>query len=170
MDTTTPLSTGTSLEVLKQYVFSKVDGFTEIEMLGSKERGRLFGVSSSHAYVAFGNDFQRVSFRNLLPILRPFSALCTPLEGGKVPAVALANIILFPFNGWVATEVNENVIEVGFPGFSRMVVRHMIDGEWAIDVWSGTVHQIPGNMCAAYDYLRSRHFAVNLEPHQFIAK
>lgn len=101
----------------------------------------------------------------ITPILLPFSALCEPLEDGTVPAVALAYMI---FDGMVG---DGDPVHAGFDHFGNVVVAAgavrvlSITPDWLFCPEDGN-HAGP----AEYRKLLEWHFAVGLEPGQYIEK
>lgn len=107
-----------------------------------------------------------------LPVLYAFEDLVKPLEDGTVPAVEVAGIIAGKTD-WKVLEFNRSrVIVLQDRNDFECIIKHMIDPDcgWTFDVYSGKAHQQLLDVCGAYDYLRSKHFAVNLEPHQYVRK
>lgn len=120
------------------------------------------------------------AFNNCLPVLRPFSALCTPLEDGTVPLFEAAKLAieheaadLFFRTGYKVKPVTR---QAWFGKGGSEIAAYEVWGEnTACSIftlqadWSASC-QVPGKVWRAFDYLRSQHFAVGLEPHQYIAK
>lgn len=190
MATTTLQRTGTSLEVLAPYLpygieVQDIDGF-------EGDRHTLRGIDFGADYpILLGSspeedeDSADIGYRPhaLLPILRPFSALCTPLEGGEVPAVEVAKL----FNpdspklqhGWHLATASKMRGEVWVRWPILEIEEDGSDGE---QYW-GELRILSNYQCIeeaedgpkvydhrATDYFRSKHFAVGLTPFDFIAK
>lgn len=168
---------GTTLEILAPYLPYKVEmAWVEApnDMLGHGYYLRSLSDFEGHE-VAISNRASRESFdwypySMVLPVLRPFSQLCTPLEDGTIPACQLANLIYAGSEDPI-TDAEFKDVSAGFGHFNELVVT--VDGAGIMCIYSDWLIDTYGNCMvppAAYDYLRSLHFAVNLEPHQYIAK
>lgn len=155
---------GTSIAVLAPYLPYGIEmAWVEApyDMLGKGHC--LCSLSSWEGHeVAIGHRaasgmFDWWSYKNVLPVLRSFADLCTPLADGTVPAVQM--------------------VAIGSPHLKAITAA--IEGEDEIHVKAG------GGHCARLfkndfeagamglnqaTYLRSQHFAVGLEPHQYIRK
>lgn len=154
---------GTSPEVLQHYLTAGID-IQSCYNDGTEEfSAKLLGLEMRddawRAKVQY--DDRQVGFvclPNWLPILLPFSALTAALADGTVPLLHLlgikqelvAKIALSHHYGSACYEVRLWYIldPIRFPDLAR-----------------------PGNLKLwQVDYLRSKHFAVGLEPHQYIPK
>jgi hypothetical protein len=114
----------------------------------------------------------------LKPLLRPFSALCTPLEGGEVPAVEVAKMLS---NDWAARynytihEVRGNRVTVRLMQWDAEIGEVLVGDISILADWNffledeGDIMHFE-NVIEAYDYLRSKHFAIGLKDTDFIAK
>jgi len=113
-----------------------------------------------------------------LPVLRSFADLCSPLPDGTIAVVELAKFLvadsdddlsLLRATHWKKNRyIKKEHISVSFPlsaGHSRNYL--MIYSDWFF--YPGVRHTA-FNYAAAINYLRSQHFAVGLEPHQYICK
>lgn len=114
-----------------------------------------------------GRDWLPVN--DVLPVLRPFSALCTPLPDGTVPSVEIAKLItldpLYHKASYLSDVISSGLplefsIEVYLPNVDEVSILPYED--WLI--WSGE-EIVP---YAVYDYLYWQHFAIGLQRHQFI--
>lgn len=163
---------GTSLEVLAPYLPYGIEvvnvnvTMNEVHPRGIVRSVRLF--TNGGAILTFaGGDAHS---NNCRPVLKPFSQLCEPLEDGTVPACLLANLI-YAGSEEPITDAEFKEVSAGFGHFNELVVT--VEGagimciyeDWLIDTYGNCM--VPP---AAYDYLRSLHFAVGLQPSQFIAK
>ncbi|MBF9140812.1 hypothetical protein [Hymenobacter properus] len=106
------------------------------------------------------------------PILRSFSQLVEPLADGTVPAVEVAKMALadcFDELDWTKATVDQYhwcaAISVPAQSDVRWVYSCTIDEEWEIKTGDNLSCSI-----AIIDYLRRHHFAVGMEPHQYIEK
>jgi hypothetical protein len=172
MATETKNVQGTTLEVLAPYLPYGV----EVEVTADPGnwyggRGPLFRLGwpyneklSPMAIVSLPqNKAAVVPISHMLPVLKPFNALCHPLPDGTIPAVALAYMI---FGGMVG---DGDEVHAGFDHFGNVVVaagavRVMsITPDWLFCPEDGN-HAGP----AEYRKLLEWHFAVGLEPSQFI--
>jgi hypothetical protein len=94
-----------------------------------------------------------------LPVLLPFSALCTPLEDGAVPAVRVIELERggpYDYERY-SVRLNDRVLWLN-AGFGWRSVISI--GDFECQTLSALTAQ----------YLRSLHFAVGLEPSQYVEK
>lgn len=126
------------------------------------------------------------SYANVLPVLRSFADLCTPLEDGTVPAVEFAKLCLGDEVGWKKEyahyDPKEEEEEEDYDShLSEEVVNVGGKDEWEPDnrisftiypdwTWYGHGRHENYAPAAAIDYLRSKHFAVGLMAGEYIRK
>jgi hypothetical protein len=181
---------GTSLEVLAPYLPYKVEmAWSEApyDMLGMGYYLRSLSDFEGHevaiSHRASRESFDWYSYKSVLPVLRPFSALCTPLEDGTVPAVEVALMCwgiqskgTRHFSGdYKARSLSGgNLIEVtNHQGTFRASMYHNANESseeyrWSFWRTEEGAAKPAWNQHGVIDYLRSKHFAVGLAPHQFI--
>lgn len=155
---------GTSLEVLAPYL---PYGVELMELKDGAPVARRWPVLTA-LYAAsktalLGAHEYPVPLVSLLPVLRPFSQLCQPLEDGTVPAVEVAKLALgnphFVASGTPALATSGDSFRISFgerkkpyvlimPGFSVF----WVDGDDDVNT--------PNNYIAIVDYLRSEAFAL----------
>ena len=160
------MEAGTTLEILAPYLPYGIELETGIDngLRGRKALHSLTKDGYLEVYNIYGG-VQATLFTDVLPVLRPFAQLVEPLPDGTVPAVELAKQLFDDMVG----EGGE--ISAGFDHFGNVVVTDgpvcvmCIYPSWLIRVEEGL---FAGP--AEYDYLRRKHFAVGLQPHQFIEK
>ncbi|GGG60553.1 hypothetical protein [Hymenobacter glacieicola] len=177
--TTTATSTGTTLEVAAPCLpyeprFAYQGEAGEYEIL----RLALDGQTVDIIKAGTDGDSFEVSLSELTPILRPFEALVKPLADGTVPAVEVAKLLA---NDWAARysyqvhEVRRNRVTVRLMQWDAEVGETLVGDISILADWSffledeGEISHLE-NLLQSYTQLRSLHFAVGLEPHQFIAK
>jgi hypothetical protein len=170
---------GTTIGVLAPYL----EHHLEIEMIGTKQRGVLFGLSTSdHAYVLFAgeSELQRVAVKNFLPVLRPFEDLYRAEIDGEVPAIELTRLawgklarIRHPRIAWDTVRAdywNTGTVDVFQPAIDPE------EGEYSDILLSlypdGSVQTTKGIPVplSVYQYLYQHHFALGLKPHQYVTK
>jgi hypothetical protein len=189
---TTATTTGTTIEVLAPYLPYAIEvQYTEPAECGENPDGSIIfeeatmrqklagllahgeGIGGAGTAILLGEiDYfgeydgdDEIQIGRLLPVLRPLEDLIKPLANGTVPAVELARMIFDDMVG----EGGE--ITAGFDHFGNCVVAEgcarvmAIHPDWTMSPEDG-LHAGP----AEYAYLRRHHFAVGLEPHQYIAK
>lgn len=175
----------TTLEILAPYLPYGIRVASQWTDGSNNTTGVLLGidmsVESPVIWTAGENAF-RSSCANVLPVLRAFADLCTPLEDGTVPAREFAKLCLGDEVGWKKGYAHyqpkdedeeygdcEETVEVG--GDDKWEPDNRIEvtiyPDWT---WYGHGRNENCAPAAAIDYLRSKHFAVGLEPHQFIRK
>lgn len=163
-DAITP--TGTTLEVCNPYFQYGLEG--KIEDV-EDSLYRVIGWMDDELWVAPVEDLSEqfsINPRHFLPVLLPFSALTTALEDGTVPAIEVARLLgRAPLLGDYELRYHPTAgigetasIEVYIDGTNRgrLVDEWEATGAWAI--------------LKVAAYLRSKHFAVGLEAHQYIPK
>ncbi|MBG8552332.1 hypothetical protein [Hymenobacter guriensis] len=119
-----------------------------------------------------------------LPVLYPWRYLTTPLADSSIPALVVASMLV---NDWasqysyVARDVSLDCISVdvfqqgGYmdEGDEQVYVVNLY-ADWNWDVLQiegeGETHTGAHNPAQVIDYLRSQHFAVGLETHQYFNK
>ena len=109
--------------------------------------------------------------RDIIPVLRPFSALCKPLPDGTIPSVEISDIITcepkFYNSNYLSKIVNNGLslkdsIGIYLPSVDGISIISYYD--WKV-LYETENELIPYKV---YDYLYSEHFAVGLKCHQFI--
>ena len=154
---TATATVGTSLEVLQHYLAAGIQ--VEYVTMHTRYPLRVNELQQSSLFI---EQMYALPFAELLPVLRPFSALCTPLEDGTVPAIKLGEMIMRRISpAALIVEckqlLNGDIRLYDSEGDGRIT----ISTDWALGN-CGTF--------AEYDYLRSLHFAVGLKPHQYVEK
>lgn len=159
--------TGTTLAIMQAYPLGTLE--VEFNLFGKTQRGLITGLSTTTATV---DNSVSGSHEGFMPVLRPFSALCTPLEDGPVPALEVAKLIAGDAEWSIVKFSKGRVIVLEDRRGNECVIKDMVSPAigWTFDVYAGCTHQSLLDVCGAYDYLRSKHFAVGLEPGQFIPK
>lgn len=161
-----PAPQGTSIAVLAHYLSYGI----EVAPVRFPER-RFFvkevDLFLSSLLLTNGNmqDENIIGIGHVLPVLRSFDDLCKPLDNGLVPAIKLAYMI---FDGMVGDgdEVHAGLDHFGNVVVAAGAVRVMsITPDWLFYPEDGN-HAGP----AEYRKLLEWHFAVGLEPHQYIRK
>ena len=109
-------------------------------------------------------------FDHITPVLRSFADLCTPLADGTVAACEVARAVLT-----TAPRLNWGRVSIDQPGTGEVVVyvdNHSGVGFQKVSIWPDdwVITGGSGSTLKAYDYLRSKHFAVGLSADQFIRK
>lgn len=177
-----PQQQGTTLEVFQHYLAAGID------VQGPHAQGRLVELSLRNNWLVIeeprpGRPCEWFfSPSHCKPILRPFSALCEPLEDGTVPAVEVAKLAL----GGEANEIDWAEVEARPTNADSTQAIDIVDTSdglyhWVLVSISNTFDtDCDGNFTVNHatvtDYLRSQHFAlpVNgrplLEGVDFIAK
>jgi hypothetical protein len=173
---------GTTLEVLQNYLFADIDleyiAQSDTFGLNEGERGRMISLNAidSHRVRVKLVDGSRVwlPVEKFLPVLKSFDQLCTPLSTGEVPAVEVAKIILEAEQEWrndgpidwagVTAEYDGAEITIWLHGRAEQLLA--IWPQWELQEFREAAR--PWH--AAYDYLRSKHFAVGLTSQDFIRK
>ncbi|TGE29776.1 hypothetical protein [Hymenobacter metallicola] len=161
----------TTLEILQAYPL----GTLEVEVMnrfsGNSFRAWVRGLQvgavgvevekeGANGYTSF-HDLEYVT-----PVLRSFEDLCIPLEDGTVPAVEVAKIIGPDKYDWARARAES------FNGHKYIVVFHH-NGSELFTLYNDDYGL---SECSLHDglraiaYLRSKHFAVNLTPDQYIRK
>jgi hypothetical protein len=174
---TTPVTNGTTLEVLAPYLPYGIEiqvktgwgGGLDVMTgtfagLNPRERDPVkLEMFNQGGIKTFFSDWE---LANCLPILRPFSALTTPLPDGSIPAVEVAKRMVTRFGretvDWTSATVywNNGIACVDFRDGGELFI------------WP----DLRGLEIEAIDYLRSKHFALSvngcplLEEIDFIAK
>jgi len=173
MATTT--TQGTSLEILAPYLPYGI----EIQNSQGK-RSRLIRLDINDRAESIVVEAGYVGDPSLaLPVLRPFSHLCHQLPDGTVPACVLAQLVVADdvllqdatavlddgdYDEDTDTEYAPDAIYVSAKDeFTGERVEVTIYSDWSCD-------QITYAPAAYINYLRSQHFAVGLEPHQYVEK
>jgi len=170
----------TSLEILAPYLPYGIEVETGIDD-GEHERKQLHGLTQDgYPRTRLHGLEEAASFSDMLPVLRPFSALCEPLEDGTVPAVEVAKLVMLVNRPESRTPIASygepilkqmgQVVSVDCHRDTSYTLELLIDATWAAcTVYDfGVVYA--HNMLAVHSYLRSKHFAVGLEPGQYIEK
>jgi hypothetical protein len=176
-------ATGTTLEVLAPYLPYNI----EVEVTANPGnwyggRGLLFRLGwpyNEHLHPMSivslpKNKAAVVPISHMLPILRPFSALSEPMGDGSIAAVEIAKLVLasqynFDLYEWEGATVYPfgDGIQVNVTGECDYADVN-ISPDWTVEHGGGDMGAIP--LIAIVNYLRRHHFAVGLEPHQYIAK
>lgn len=190
METTPNATRGTSLAVLAPYLPYGIELHTPrvpgllIGLNGGRfqcpvETCQPEGPSESILRGLFSYDYAEV-----LPILRPFSQLCDPLPDGFIPALVVASYLT---NDWAARYrlevrpgnldcIHVDVFEQAGYMDEEEVQVYVVNlySDWNWDVLrcdeEGECYESCHNPADAIDYLRRNHFAVNLDPIQYIEK
>lgn len=173
---------GTSLEILAPYL--------PYDLLITTPGGimRMFGLdkwSVSAVYPSGNNTGHDMPLVDVMPILRPFSALCDPLPDGTVPAVHAA-ITTLPHveflgdgHGITVRETPQVTGRCVYVFLTLTNTRYGAnDGDWTAVIGDDFEVKMEhrngptqsGSALRVFDYLRSQHFAVGLTPEQFIPK
>lgn len=168
--TTAPVVTGTSLEVLQAYPLGTLS--VKVVDFAPSVRSVLVGIDLSDnklspCLVAFYNRHGisqgtgRYKPEQLTPILRPFSQLCEPLEYCK--ASPIKHVIELQLD-LVCDPKRHVKFENGWIWFDRHG-----EGDWR-PLYHEDWFRSGKMSLATAEYLRHHHFAVGLEPHQYIPK
>jgi hypothetical protein len=173
---------GTTLEILAPYLPYGIEVETQRD-----GRGTLRWLSEDAAKVELSRfEPNPMRWRFLLeikPVLRPFSHLATPLPDGTVPAVEVARLAVGlrlkshrPEQwSWSSVQArfykrhktNQPYLSIFYPLSSGMMSPILeVTEDWVFT----QSNDCGFDAAVLLDYLRSQHFAVGLEPHQFIAK
>lgn len=174
----------TTLEILAPYLPYGI----EVEYHGGGTRHLLNGLNFDGNQTWFAatksfNGWVEFGLPNLLPVLRSFADLCTPLADGTVPAREVGRIVLenkqpfgrtidFPSNGvfMQSGSARVNAFLVDRDSNNVGAVQLLIDHNYDIEIEDHSGALRHGNLIAAYDYLRRNHFAVGLTADQYIPK
>jgi len=172
---------GTTLEILAPYLPYGIE--VEWEGGGKKKRATVRGIDNvfRHArhrlvpvvHLVHGDQpAGALSPEWCLPVLRPFSALVTPLEDGTVPARRIAEMALEVPDWLDQPELNWDkltaIVDEDDQGLEHLIVTVPEVARLAQPVmlymWTdGTVHVHNGphgNQLAIFDQLRAWHFAL----------
>jgi len=149
---TTP--TGTSLEVLAPFLPYGIEVQHTGTVNGKHFSRELLALSYRHKSVQIENTWW-VDPEQVLPILFPFSALCTPLPSGEIPLYEYVRF-MWPKEKDMYHREYGDIIEVH--GSTALYMMKRSDFE------AGSLHRL-GAL-----YLQKLHFACGLNPSQFIAK
>lgn len=158
----TTQQTGTTLAILAPYAAYKLRIETPIGVHVLTEMS--FPENELYALRTIGEQRYGSWFdpSNVLPVLFAFEDLCTPLADGTIPAVEVAKI-QWPTYYTTRAEVHKpgeiHLWAAEGPSEKRFVYLYESD----------LVYTLCFSWKAA-DYLRSQHFAVGLQPHQYIRK
>jgi hypothetical protein len=154
----TEIKQGTSLEVLAPYLPYGIE--VENKYAG---RGTLAGLHTKGALALYPRvkEPEMSAYPNLLPVLLPFSALCTPLEDDTVPAVEVAKLA----SGWRESmgcpEPKVMFSTFGNPVFVQVDSEHVrIYESGHVEYRDSDKHYPVYNQAAIVDYFRSKHFAL----------
>ncbi len=169
---TTPA--GTSLEVLAPYF---PYGLT-VQNIHNSKCGLVTCLDTECANVRISErNYAAWRFASILPLLRPFSQLTEPLPDGTVPAVEVAKILLAHQHDvldhrYEAASVRAREskralrwIEVTVPGRNDNL-DVSIYSDYSLENEDRGVDT--ADVLAVADYLRSKHFAINLQAHQYL--
>lgn len=157
---------GTSLEVLAAYLPYGI----EVDLLRPRPyRAKLIALGQPRNYKCLyldGHD-PALLLADCLPVLRPFSQLATPLEDGTVPAAIdfVRSFVTDQYGmDWSEAHIDKvyenGDIMVSIPDRhpTRYDHYYVLHADWA------------GLPLEAYAWLIKNHFAVGLQPHQYIEK
>lgn len=172
---------GTSLEILCQYLAYH----PEAEHVNSNGTHRVKVVSvdvdaeSVYCRELTGGGEWTLNPSELKLVLHPFVDLVKQLPNGAVPAIEVAKLalVLAPENGSPTSRFYVDPASRAEPYISVIAKRErtydleiILRPDWSVGLiydWA----TVPGNNGGAvWDYLRSLHFAVGLEPHQYVRK
>lgn len=169
----TVTTTGTTLEILAPYLPYGIEVEVEYADVPPKEVGRLASLSLNgpSAQVHFREPRHASGFVSVVcglhemkPVLRPFSALPHVLvetPWGATPAsVVLARMI---------TNMQVMPEHVRLFGDNALSAQEYSSGHFKMFLHADTVEKA-NLMYPVVEWLRRRHFAVGLAPHQFIEK
>jgi hypothetical protein len=158
---TTQKVVGTSLEVLAPYLPYGI----EIKHLLFEGRSIILQPGDLHHDAIYFEDMWEWQLSECLPVLRPFSALATPLEDGTAPAaIEFARSFVTDQHGMLWSEARIDKVYENGDLMLHIPDRHptRYDHYYVLHAdWSGLPLE-------AYGWLVKNHFAVGLEPHQFI--
>lgn len=196
----TPQQQGTTLEILAPYLPYGIEvEYTEQVPIDEASDGsliyeptsihqKLAGILAHGTAILLGNvDYfgeydgdDEAPLSSLLPVLRPFSQLCEPLPDGTVPAVEVAKLVMqanrpegrtpIASYGLPVLMQDGQVVSVNCHRDTSYTLELLVDTTWAVCTVYDFGIVYAHNMLAAHSYLRSKHFAVGLEPGQFIPK
>ena len=168
--------TGTTLEVLAPYLPHGVELMQIIDGVPTARRWPILtalqwkGSNLLHREpddsVRLGQHEVYSPASQFLPVLRPFSALCDPLPDGTVPAVEVAKIQWPYYKTTRATTQPDGQIHLW--ALSQDDEGDAYEARFIYLAEKDFLNNSFGWRAA--NYLRSQHFAVGLEPHQFIEK
>lgn len=165
----TSKTSGTSIEVLSSYLPYNI----EVEWYprgGEPERHLLTELSTGTGGCTIGNMFT-VPLRRVLPVLKAFEDLVTPLPDGAVPAEVVAKMAM----GWrlpdfpniQSIEQYTELVKVYFTDTLYAV----IEDDFEVQILSNGGRWQTNGMHLINAYLRSQHFALPpLQPSQYIRK
>lgn len=156
---TTP-TTGTALEVLAAYLPHRI--MVEYPLPGNPYgevmRRTLVGLNTESELATLSNE-TNIWAAHCQPILRPFSQLCDPLPDGTVPAVEIGK-------EWSRSSRTAEIV-AEYEGYGESCV---ISGPGTTLSISRTAFEDGRTADWLSKLLRKWHFAVGLEPHQYIVK
>lgn len=140
------------------------------------EFGLQFGDCARIARVTDDSICEWLPVGDLMPVLRSFADLCTPLPDGTVPAEKLFEMAyeLSPQmlarcdTKYTASFETAGILSVKRFGFGSWELRFYSD--WQFQRMVDGIGRFAHHPVAIIDYLRSNHFAVGLTPDQFIQK
>ena len=158
-------TTGTTLEILAPYLPYGID----VQIMDAyqpntrRQLASLFYDTRAHVH-KMSTDGSRIELGNLaididrlLPVLRSFADLCTPLADGTVPTVEIRKL-------W-GLQAMDGDTEQEYNGMVLRILQGQEIGKYAM-----SIEVTFDDIANALDYLRRHHFAVGLEPHQYIRK
>lgn len=164
---------GTTLAILQAYPLGTLEVQYWTDAYGGTHlRDRVIGLRADDRVMLDEGPDMKPSL--LTPILRPFSALASPLEDGTVPAKEIAKL------AWGLTGSTATIIDKAVVGYHHdhirietergMFLTYIFREDWGVARTAADRNDRPLNQHRILDYLRSQHFAVGLEPGQFIPK
>lgn len=172
----------TSIEILAPYLPYGIEVEAEVVKDLEKRRAVLVGITHdledrepnerpvSVSLLQERSRWRWFPYSQVTPILRSFEDLVKPLEDGTVPAKEL--LLIIDKDRWAHL-------------FKSYIKRLFVDGDSLMMEVDGAAYEresytklaclrshIWGDdmKATAADYLRSKHFAVGLQPHQYIKK
>lgn len=166
MNTATAAVVGTSPEVLQHYLTAgiEIEVTDNVPYFRKGERGQFVGLNMQQSPNKVGLLVENkgaywVWPGDCLPVLRDFSQLTVPLPTGEVP---IQRVIELELN-----LVCDPARHIKLGSATEAIFFNEHGEAWKVLYWANWL--AVGNMkLATADYLRSKHFAVGLDPHQFI--
>ena len=163
----------TTLEILAPYLPYGIRVASQWTDGSNNTTGVLLGIDMSVESPVIWRDGEhdfRSSYANVLPVLRSFEdlqketvfsrpilkELAQLFVGERVPIIA---------GPYIYADCIDEIL-----GSVTVTISTREDDRLECTIWSDGTGEVDGQPLQLSDYLRSKHFAVGLEPHQFIRK